>query len=1137
MLSKPCATPSKNALRVLRHLALGGSTIGAIGGICGVATVSYEIHRRIRFAEQLLERKKIIRSMSNGNGPTHLQRLFQAAENGEEFGIGVMRDKRRNKVRKFSSHLAGRLHQLAVEVSPEEEDAVVVGENSIESSNHRSAIHRIKNATISITHAPSHASFRRPTRRRATKPRSRAPTANLTAAERIMAATLEQHKLRRHATYGMPWESDKLEVGPLQNCVGQWLSRDRVVSQLDLLGQVVDNPQKDSKPAHGRLGFEKSPEALQDTVALGVPVLPDHEVQRSPSSSTTEILFGSDFRQWPIAKPTSGTSDGQRSYDVSHGLPIQHEDEKQRQVTNNPDSQRMLRTTISWDGQHLDLDSTSTRATIQKPQQRPSIDTPRQQDLTNMQSSTASLRTLAVPERIHDTEENEMRNLEKIEDASTNLSSDGRMIIRDRLRRRMEDDPQYREKIIKSGLSKYLRAVMHIHGGMAFGQAEDGRRAWREAVNIYATSDKALDFNLVDLLLDEFIYLFPTFVMSRPIRLLVQHLFAQSKISARAAEILFPLSNIRDVARSWEGAGPPKYTRSLLERQIMLRSQRYLDHVWAEEMNGKRLVGELRNVIAAAKRHGVVLTENLFATVLRCLCTSGDLPLAQSIFDEMVYYHQIQPTLYTQAIMVHGYGYIGDWARVEEEIGRLHDTGISRLRPLGFALMFNSVLAQYASVRSVEQTHELLVHAISFYGLVPTSAISTTAIRCYLTHRRYDLVREWVETVRTLFPRVDIETTNLAWQVGETWDKTQATCQEVESACEALVYKSRTPSFAGGFKAVACEAVARDLAAKLHAVQMEPTPGQEEVGDRPRQSENLDHYLERVYDLTESESKLAQADRVSENAMRDLQSQADSVARLRLRFQGKQANTDDNLNSAPPQQDLAPRRPEPQSLPSESTTLYSHFPPNLLEPHLPSREAMLSQLSDYYHGRQANHLPTSHAIIAYLCEKLFRQNRLADAAHVFDTVYNGPFVQGPNGVSFDLPLLNLWLNVAHNLKSLRHYRSVLWAVLDLGPQIRVSAKFSLLARMTAEKVCDQRFSMLSIELKEEVWWLLHRVFLKKKIQRGGVLHARFDDEPKTGKPIRKPMAKRRAEWKSRDRGFRKRERDFGTIHLRSTSLS
>src|SRR5271155_5553548 len=82
--------PSRPALRVLRKLALGGSTIiGAVGGVCGVATVSYETHHRIRLAERLLETKRTVRSVSNSNGAAHIARMFEAAERGEDFGINI----------------------------------------------------------------------------------------------------------------------------------------------------------------------------------------------------------------------------------------------------------------------------------------------------------------------------------------------------------------------------------------------------------------------------------------------------------------------------------------------------------------------------------------------------------------------------------------------------------------------------------------------------------------------------------------------------------------------------------------------------------------------------------------------------------------------------------------------------------------------------------------------------------------------------------------------------------------------------------------------------------------------------------------------------------------------------------------
>ncbi|KAJ5573513.1 uncharacterized protein N7459_007940 [Penicillium hispanicum] len=82
------AVPSRNALRVLRQLALAGSTVG---GFCAVATITYDVHRRVRVAEQIIENKRTLRTSAPNYDATssakRLTAMMEAAEAGEFLGL------------------------------------------------------------------------------------------------------------------------------------------------------------------------------------------------------------------------------------------------------------------------------------------------------------------------------------------------------------------------------------------------------------------------------------------------------------------------------------------------------------------------------------------------------------------------------------------------------------------------------------------------------------------------------------------------------------------------------------------------------------------------------------------------------------------------------------------------------------------------------------------------------------------------------------------------------------------------------------------------------------------------------------------------------------------------------------------
>ena len=90
------AVPSRNALRLLRQLALAGSTVG---GFCTVAALTYDVHRRVRVAERIVENKRTIQTSTPRYDATsaarRLARMMEAAEAGEYKGAESLREDNR----------------------------------------------------------------------------------------------------------------------------------------------------------------------------------------------------------------------------------------------------------------------------------------------------------------------------------------------------------------------------------------------------------------------------------------------------------------------------------------------------------------------------------------------------------------------------------------------------------------------------------------------------------------------------------------------------------------------------------------------------------------------------------------------------------------------------------------------------------------------------------------------------------------------------------------------------------------------------------------------------------------------------------------------------------------------------------
>lgn len=87
------AVPSRNALRLLRQLALAGSTVG---GFCTLAAITYDMHRRVRVAERIVENKRALQTSAPNydaaSAAKRLSRMMEAAEAGEFMGAESVRE-------------------------------------------------------------------------------------------------------------------------------------------------------------------------------------------------------------------------------------------------------------------------------------------------------------------------------------------------------------------------------------------------------------------------------------------------------------------------------------------------------------------------------------------------------------------------------------------------------------------------------------------------------------------------------------------------------------------------------------------------------------------------------------------------------------------------------------------------------------------------------------------------------------------------------------------------------------------------------------------------------------------------------------------------------------------------------------
>jgi hypothetical protein len=97
--------PSRNALRILRQLALTGSTIG---GVCTVAAITYDTHRRATIAEKIVKNKRTLQTSTPYYNATSaakkLALMVEAAETGEFDGLASLKQAGWNRESHIHEH-------------------------------------------------------------------------------------------------------------------------------------------------------------------------------------------------------------------------------------------------------------------------------------------------------------------------------------------------------------------------------------------------------------------------------------------------------------------------------------------------------------------------------------------------------------------------------------------------------------------------------------------------------------------------------------------------------------------------------------------------------------------------------------------------------------------------------------------------------------------------------------------------------------------------------------------------------------------------------------------------------------------------------------------------------------------------
>lgn len=1051
MASHSQIVPSKNALRALRKLALGGSTVvGAVGSVSGLACASYDIRQRIHLAESIVETKRILHSqpISNPNRKAQMAAIFDMYEKGQgKEGNESWQDFNRRAQRHSAPanlvnghnpvdtmNKENPIHSTDITSRPQTSKSTVgslytsLGRSTMPSNppwermrvlleetassyydQNSSTVQRIIEATQKSHKVHSYTVYGRPRESR-----------DISPVQKIITATQQQHKLKSHVVFGRPTKRKDQVLPELASCVQQWLGptdENRARTTHRTLPRRPDLPRKVTRRYESVRQYSALATKLQDDV--------------------------DDPAMWPFTAKSQ------------YNDPFFPNNEKNPNIgEHSHDLDLVSLQPVQKNEGDVSLEENDFHETSHAQSEEPDPD-------TKMTTQDVRSKLLMLIDSVlwkSDTAVEEVRDISAYPTSLTNLAPPSTGF---RISGTVEStgehttmDANYEPSTVLEKLFATIPQIRRRSGIFA------ARKLTLDALDIYAQGGRPEDFHAIDQLLLEFATKL-RLPWGSSISQLIHYLLntGVDEDRRRAGRLLFRF-DLGDLPSD-------DCASSVVRYQYERRALRHIDWLCSTPASNSNVVRNFRKVLEAMYRQGSAPSEALFSPILDRFLERGDLKYLRNMFDEMKAVHGIEPGTLTRTILLLGYANANDWSQVTTEFETMHKDGFSRKEPVSYAVMFDEVLREHAASEPVEKTHDFLVNAICYWGLVPITKVSTTAVQTYIRHRRYDLVKEWIEAARYMFPHVDNTGSRLAYSLAETWGEIGASCEEIEDACVSII-RGRDNVVPGRFRGMVQEALAGHLARKLHAINSDGVA----FDDYVNQDENHDDLSTQLKSAFATILEDAGENRVvKQSSVADLLAQSSAALRLRELFGAKTRITAPDVELAP-RLDRTQRKQTIRHKP-QSKDLATPIPEVLQRDLLPDRETVMSLVSAWYRQRLKLGEPVSHDILKVTCRQLNQTRRRYDILTLISHTYKEPAVQGPNGVMFDLDIMQTWMEAAYHLKSPMACKEIFTAILEKGTAIRLTKQFMLLVSMASRKAFGTKFSVANRHLARDIAELKH----------------------------------------------------------------
>ncbi|KIW71050.1 hypothetical protein PV04_03265 [Phialophora macrospora] len=819
--------PSKSALRALRRLALSPSVlvVSTIGSVCGIATLNHEVNRKVHMAEQALESKRIIRSLSHGRGTAQLNNMIEAAERGEDFTLGTRGTKRRRRkpaaTRSFSA--------LALQEPFEHTDDHVPEGLPVQLEPQRTQLYR-KFVPGRLTPRAERLSPAGTTRTQAV---------HSMTFEKILQASTTHPKVPHHRPLARSKPQQQIEAAKAKTILQPWL-----------------------QPAEQLANGEEVPNEVPQPFAEARNSTPDIAVQYiEPEEQKAENSDGRDAQNPPLqGTPTDKVQFAPALLPVGSSVEPRLPQDNLR-IVDVPDWASNDKSEVDVQVPVEVVQSDSSNIPGQPVRESPNMPGPKP-SMLHFPKITATYLLACLDS--DETMDHQLRIwINKVPPVEAETSIE------------VELAPAPKEFVDYATDKLANGTLSSLHRFMRNGKTSPerlSRRKWL-AILRYYTSQHSLNWTMAEAVF--YIYRAacrnPRNLNVRPVFVLIQHLLATVPSSKRIEQILFPISP-DDTASTTEA----------LEMPI-----RYLQFYCEGQHSSSECVLELGQILDVTRRCGLVPSKDLATPVLRALVQAGDIEMAEMVLERLTSEFGPSDSLALLEQYTFLNACEGNWVVVESMLDRFHTMNRSRSRPVECGRFFERLLLQHTAKNPSTQSFHFTVHTMKYAGLIPTNHVSRTLICAFIRDGRYDLVVEWLRLIKEAYPRVSAGFGLLqgAWLLTNTLAETGASCEEIAKVCQTIAHGHRKDPFGPAFREFAVDLVKADLSQRLCAVAAHFPSA--EVSDEELRSMTMEQLLKYAYNFRTTPTTTGSNAAVVESLKNDLATQISAIVDLAKVFRGE----------------------------------------------------------------------------------------------------------------------------------------------------------------------------------------------------------------------------------------------------------